>query len=58
MAVTRVTVENHQDALQKSMEKQDERFQQSIGRVWRVVLVILGGAGIGGTGAVVNQLVF
>lgn len=58
MAVTTVTVQNHQTELEKAIDRQEERNQIAIGRLWKVILVILASLGIGGGGAAINNLVF
>lgn len=58
MAVTTVTVQNHQAELQKAIDKQEERSQIALGRLWKVILVLLASLGIGGGGAAINNLVF
>ena len=45
-AVTRVTVENHQAELQRSM-----------GRLWKLMLVGIGAVGGGGTAGLVNWVI-
>ena len=58
MAVTTVTVQNHQTELEKAIDKQEERFQLGIGRLWKVIYVLIGGGAAGGGGAAINNLVF
>ncbi len=68
-AVMQESVNNHQQSLQDSIVSQEARFntdlsaqetriQLSVSRMWKVLIALLLGIGIGGGGAAVNQWVF
>ncbi len=68
-AVMRESVNNHQKSLQDNMLQQETRFQDelkaqetrsqiAVGRLWKVLIALLLGVGVGGGGAAVNQWVF